>query len=588
MMRYRLSLRVRLVIAFLLVSLPPMLVAAELASRAVATAFEQNVRTWLRESSTFFVSDMRESEQEALGVARYVSTRPDAIEQLIAGGGLPEELMNLAKTIGLDLLALYDADERPVYISRPVTSIENLRLGANHTLARVKIGDQAFVMMFGVEPFVYKGKPYHILAGTWIDQDFLGALGALSGLELRLYYADGARFRPFFSSRPGASGSRDLDPRTAQDILAAQDSFYDPAADGGRYMAVYTPLRGVDGEIYGAVFCGLSSYSAVREWFSKTNLSLLIVLTGIFLSVAAGLAVSGQLTRPIHALLRGVQAITAGRYDQRVAVAGRGEVAELADAFNEMAAKLAKSQELEARLRRDQRLSALGEVAVGIAHEVRNPLGVIKTSAELLQKRARLAETDNKLLGYVADEVRRIDSLIRDFLEFAKPRPPVLRSVDPVRLVERAIEFCRPELQRAAVEVATEDRSAGFPIQADEDQVFQALLNLMLNAIEAMPDGGWITIGLLRAERDLSISVGDTGTGISPEVQEKIFNPFFTTKEHGSGLGLAKVYAIMASHDGAVECRSQPGAGTTFTLSFPIGGGVTTDVPHDPARRRRA
>jgi signal transduction histidine kinase len=565
-----------------------MVVAAELASRAVASAFEQNVRTWLRESSTFFVNDMRESEQEALAVARYISNRPEVIDRLIAGRGLPAELFDLAKTIGFDLLVLYDADERPVYISRPVASIENLRLGANQSLARVTTGDQDFIMMFGAQPFVHRDKPYRILIGTWIDQEFLGALGVLSGIELRLYYANGAHFRQFFSSRPDAANGRELDPRTVQSILAAGDSFYDPAADKGRYMAVYTPLRGADGEIFGVAFCGLSSYSALQSWFSKTNLSLLIVLTGIFLSIAAGLAVSGQLTRPIRALVRGVQAITAGRYHQRVPVDGRGEVAELAGAFNEMAAKLAKSQELEARLRREQRLSALGEVAVGIAHEVRNPLGVIKTSAELLQKRARLAETDNKLLGYVADEVRRIDSLIRDFLEFAKPRPPVLRSVDPLRLVERVIEFCRPELQRVGVEVATDDRSAGAHIQADEDQVFQALLNLMLNAIEAMPKGGKIGIGLLRTERELTITVSDTGAGISPEVQEKIFNPFFTTKEHGSGLGLAKVYAIMASHDGGVECRSEPGGGTTFTLSFPLGGGVTIDVPHDPARRRRA
>lgn len=588
MTRYGLSLRVRLVIAFLLVSLPPMLVAAELASRAVATAFEQNVHTWLRESTTFFIGDMRETEQEALGVARYIASRPEVIDRLIAGGGLPAELTELAKTIGFDLLALYDADERPIYTSQPIASIENLQLGANRRLARVKTSDQAFIMMFGVQPFVYKDKQYHLLIGTWIDQEFLGALGVLSGLELRLYYADNGDFRQFFSSRPGGSLGGDLDPQTVRSIRDAGDSYYDPVADGGRYMAVYTPLRDADGKIFGTVFCGLSSYSSLHGWFSKTNLSLLIVLTGIFLSIGAGLAVSGQLTRPIQALLQGVRAITAGRYDQRVTLAGRGEVAELAEAFNEMAAKLAKSQELESRLRRDQRLSALGEVAVGIAHEVRNPLGVIKTSAELLQKRARLTETDNKLLGYVADEVRRIDSLIRDFLEFAKPRSPILRSVEPVTLVGRAIEFCRPELQRAGIDIAMDDRSGGVHILADEDQVFQALLNLMLNAIEAMPKGGKMRVDLRRGERELSIDVTDGGTGISPEVQEKIFNPFFTTKEHGSGLGLAKVYAIMTSHDGGVECRSEPGVGTTFTLSFPLGGGVSTDVSHDPARRRRA
>jgi two-component system, sporulation sensor kinase E len=337
------------------------------------------------------------------------------------------------------------------------------------------------------------------------------------------------------------------------------------------------------------LFCGLRSYESLTSWINRTNLFLIILATGTALAVLAGVAVSRRLTRPLHALAGGVHAISQGDYRHRVPVTGRDEVAELAAAFNDMADRLAKARDLEAQLRRQQRLSALGEVAVGIAHEVRNPLGVIKTSAQLLQKRSNLPETDNRLLSHVADEVRRIDGLISEFLNFARPRPSVLRQIDPMTVVSRAAEFCAPEFDKRHVAFSAIDRSPGTTVAADEDHLFQVFLNLFLNGVEAMPSGGNLRVMRERSGGEMRMLVTDTGTGIAPEIHDKIFNPFFTTKEHGSGLGLAKVFTIMESHRGRVEFDSAPGRGTTFTLIFPIGILPTSvksqdDVPHHPSR----
>jgi signal transduction histidine kinase len=576
------SLRFRLVAAFLLVSLPPMVFAAQLASQAVATAFEQNVATWLGESSAYFINNMRDTEQEAVAIAHYISTQTPSITEIIdKHGPLPPSIAQLIDSIGYDFLAIYDSDRRMVYSSRPITSLVNLQLTNDHSLSRVQIGQRVYIMSYGLQPFEYKGKSYYILLGTWFDENDLGALAAVSDLELRLYYREDDGFRAFFSSQNRTSGL--LDRTIATQLEAGTSAYYDNEAEGGQYIGLYTALRGSDGEMNAVLFCGLRSYESQTGWINRTNLFLIILVAGTALAVLAGIAVSRRLIRPLQALGTGVKAVARGDYRQRVRIEGRDEVAELAVAFNDMAERLAHSQELEEQLRRQQRLTALGEVAVGIAHEVRNPLGVIKTSAQLLQKRGHLPETDSRLLSHVADEVRRIDALIGEFLAFARPRPSVLQRIDPLPVVRRAADFCGPEFEKHRVTLVIQDHAPDSAIAADEDHLFQVFLNLFLNAVEAMPNGGNIRVSRDCRGGEMRIAVSDTGAGIPEDIQDKIFNPFFTTKEHGSGLGLAKVFTIVESHRGRVEFSSAHGKGTTFTLAFPLKPGTPDDDAHHPA-----
>jgi signal transduction histidine kinase len=281
----------------------------------------------------------------------------------------------------------------------------------------------------------------------------------------------------------------------------------------------------------------------------------------------------------------GVKSITEGNYDHRVLANGKDEIAELARMFNLMAERLGQLQSLETDLRRRDRLSAIGEVAVGIAHEVRNPLGTIKTSAELVRKRDGLAPADAKLLGYVIDEVRRIDGLIEEFLSFARPREPILRPFPITKVIERVQAFCEPELSRHGIEAVTIDESEAAWVEADEDHLFQACLNLVLNAVDAMSGGGRLTIRLERENEHLRIVFCDTGPGVPKAIEDKIFDPFFTTKPHGSGLGLAKVFSVMESHKGRVECQSRAGVGATFALILPVSNRTMANAAHDSSRR---
>jgi len=577
------SIQFKLVVAFLLVSLLPMLFAADVATRVVSRLFERNVETWLRETSIYFLNNILETQQEAVGVGQFVTAQPDLVRALLADPDrheLPAYLQQLIRAVGYDLVAVYDGEKQLKFSWPAVDAIEQVPLTSDNSLYRVRLHDRTVITAAGVRQFQVDGVPYFLVLGTWLDEGFLTAMENVTSLELRLYYRENGKFVEAFSSRRGADPNLVLPQDVSDALLDGTASFYDSNAEAGQYRGMYSPLRNTDGSIVAVIFCGLRSRETLSGWLNQTNLFLSIFLTGTLLSVLAGYLVSRRLSRPLRSLAKGVRAVAAGDYSQKVEVQGRDEVAELATAFNQMSVRLAQLHDLEAQLRRRDRLSALGEVAVGIAHEVRNPLGIIKTSAELVQKKSVLAPADARLLGYVIDEVRRIDILIKEFLAFAKPAPPVLGLVRPIDVVTRVTRFCEPELERHNVTLRLLNELPNAAVNGDDDQLYQACLNLILNAIDAMPDGGTLTIRLCRSEGDVRIAFTDTGHGISADLQERIFNPFFTTKEQGSGLGLAKVFAVMESHGGRVECRSAPGAGATFTLVLPLIIREPVDVAH--------
>lgn len=579
------SIQLKMVVAFLLVSLLPMLFAAELATRVVSAAFEKNVETWLHETSLYFLSNIVENQQEALTITRYLTEQHDIMQGLVDDAKAPSpSLQRMLKAIGYDLLAVYDGDKHFLYASTPIERIDQVPLSSDNSLFRVQLANRELVMAAGVRRFEADGKPYFLVLGSWLDENFLSNLETVTSLELRLYYREDGKFSEFYSSRRGAMPHQTLPDEVKRVLLDGAPSYYDPEAENGQYRGMYSPLRNADGNVVGVIFCGLKSRETLNGWINTSNLFLSIFFTGTLLSVLAGIAVSRRLSGPLRSLARGVGAIADGDYDHRVAVQGSDEVAELAGAVNQLAVRLGQLHELEAQLRRRDRLSALGEVAVGIAHEVRNPLGIIKTSAELVQKRGHLPAADGKLLGYVVDEVRRIDSLIKDFLAFARPAPPALLPIRPIDVLNRVARFAAPELERHAVRLKLHDEVPTAVVEADENQLYQACLNLILNAVDAMPDGGTLTIALYSADNRLQIDFTDTGCGISSELQERIFNPFFTTKEQGTGLGLAKVFAVMESHGGSVECRSATGAGATFTLTLPFAGEKVSHVARHSSR----
>jgi two-component system sensor histidine kinase HydH len=230
-----------------------------------------------------------------------------------------------------------------------------------------------------------------------------------------------------------------------------------------------------------------------------------------------------------------------------------------------------KQRALEAQLHHAERLAALGEMTAGVAHEVRNPLGIISSTAELLRARLNRYEPDNRLAQIIVEETSRLNAKVSEFLDFARPREPNLQPCELDKVLDRSIELLHPEIERLHVDITRDYQVNGKRQAADPSLLHQAFLNLLLNAIQAMPEGGSLNVSVASPGNGQGtvIKVHDTGDGIDPDTMKKVFNPFYTTKEKGSGLGLPIVKSIIESHRGTIGLESSPDQGTAVIIQLP-------------------
>jgi signal transduction histidine kinase len=260
--------------------------------------------------------------------------------------------------------------------------------------------------------------------------------------------------------------------------------------------------------------------------------------------------------------LAGLVALTA----PRGGVYGFGVLHALADAAPQLALALENAALVAERAQRE-RLAALGQLAAVIVHEVKNPLGIIKVSAGTLRKRAREGDAET-LAACIEDEVDRMDATMRRLLELARPPAPALKPCDVGALIKQTLERLAPDLLAQGIGVRCELLPAP-KVTADADWIRRALLNLFLNAREAMPAGGELAVRLRPAPDLVEIEVEDSGVGMDEATRRQLFRPFFTTRHGGTGLGLAIVKRVVEDHKGAIRVDSRPGKGSRFILTLP-------------------
>ena len=232
--------------------------------------------------------------------------------------------------------------------------------------------------------------------------------------------------------------------------------------------------------------------------------------------------------------------------------------------------KRAQEQKLlEDQLNQSERLAVLGEMVAGVSHEIKNPLGIIRSTAELLADKLSFDPTQKKLSTIIVEESGRLNDIVTDFLDFAKPQAPKFQSCNLEEIIDRNISFLKPELDKKKVVVHNGNlNSQSLNIEADPELLYRAFLNIFLNAVQAMTDGGSISIKAEEIKDSYRVEIRDTGIGISKENLKKIFSPFFTTKDKGSGLGLSIVKKIIEGHNGTISIDSEEGIGTKVSVSL--------------------
>ncbi|MGD0266591.1 MAG: ATP-binding protein [Candidatus Methylomirabilota bacterium] len=328
-----------------------------------------------------------------------------------------------------------------------------------------------------------------------------------------------------------------------------------------------------------------------------------MILTAVFSLVAAGTLIGVffalVMGRRIDALSRTMRRVEAGDLTAHVPEEGPDELGRLARSFNSMVARLADARrQLEDRhlgaIRRAEHMASLGKMAAGIAHEINNPLAGMQNCIRTLLKGVKDEAQRREYLTMLREGLGRIGRTVGQLLNFAREAEPQLTRVDLPPLLRRCLAPLEHELaaQRISFSIATEHRVP--TLLADPDQLEQVFLNLLMNAVDAMPEGGKILVSINPWAREtgpfVEVHITDTGVGIPPEHLSRIFDPFFTTKDvgKGTGLGLSVSYGVVRAHGGFIEVKSKVGKGSTFTVALPIKREGESDASSDPLGGRRA
>ncbi len=298
------------------------------------------------------------------------------------------------------------------------------------------------------------------------------------------------------------------------------------------------------------------------------------------LALFLGLFLTRFVTNPIQDLIATMERAERG-LEARVQVKSTDDIGRLGEAFNSLLSKLERARRRVERyhyeqMKRADRLASIGEMAAGIAHEIKNPLAGIAGVIQVLKKDLPAGEPKRAVLDEVLSQVERMDKAVRNLLAFARPPEPKMTLVDINELIVKLLDFLAPQFAKHGIS-SERKLTAGLPwLILDPDLVQQALLNISLNAIKALPEGGRFTVETLTEAPEgaipgsIKIVFTDSGEGITPENLSRIFSPFFTTRQQGTGLGLSITQRIVEQHNGEISVSSAPGRGAVFTITLPL------------------
>lgn len=345
------------------------------------------------------------------------------------------------------------------------------------------------------------------------------------------------------------------------------------------FVTAYEPIKDVDGEIIGILGVGM-----FEQLFVDTRRKALLVLFGVtiigmLVVILISNSFANTITKPVNYLVRTTRKISEGDFSVDVKVKSNDEIGELEKAFSSMATALQQRDEelkkqTQKQLMRSEKLSALGRMAAGVAHEINNPLTGVLMYSHFLLKRFPEGSQNRQDAEIIIKETTRCRDLVRNLLDFSRENIPRKELINVNELINKTISIIENQVFFEKVEFARELSEDLPDIMIDADQLEQVLINLSLNAAEAMQDGGKLTFETqINSNRNsVTLKIKDTGCGVPENDIDKIFDPFFTTKEvgKGTGLGLAVSYGIIKRHGGKINVESKVGSGTTFCITLPV------------------
>jgi two-component system, NtrC family, nitrogen regulation sensor histidine kinase NtrY len=536
---------------------------------------------------------------EAVAMAEPVTRLALVLNQGSADtGGYFELAKVMAENYQLDFVELVDrrgiiisSAQWPAEFGYPDSAFESLVASAEQPafLKQEELQDSTALGLFAVRASRVGERPIYVIGGRRLDKTFLAGLNQSADMRTLLYQNRGDHFISELLIDPGnnaATGAARPADKLAPLIQSVRQSNQEMTsvvhwsgdqADDEVFHAI--PLRGAgkDRPLLGILLVGNSLRSYVELKRHIRSSALLVGSGGIILAILLSSWAAARATRPVVELARAAREVAAGNWNTKVEVSGNDEMAELATSFNRMTGELLAQKE---RLVQAERVAAWRELARRLAHELKNPLFPLQLTVEnLVRAREQSSEQFDEVFRESAttllSELSNLKGIVGRFSEFSKMPHPQLQAVQVNEVVHGVAQLFQAQLQapgRAPIACKLELDESLTPIAADAELLHRAVSNLVLNAMDAMPQGGTMTLRTRGDNAKAIIEVSDTGSGLTPEECERIFTPYYTSKRHGTGLGLAIVQSVVSDHGGRISVHSEPGNGTTFLIELPQNG----------------
>jgi len=507
-------------------------------------------------------------------VAREIAITPDPSAYLTEAG-------TLASTNRLDLLELVAGDgaivssaqwqarfgykedwlpAEPDWQSRPAF------------LKREELPDSVALALMAVRTATAGDMKLYVAGGRILDREFIASLVAPEGMRVLLYRNLAPAFSPadLIDSQGPIASAVLLRPLVEQVEKQANEA----VLTIGRGLSAETfhalPLKGSANDVLGVLLVGNSRRDLVELERAMLWTAVIVAVTGILMAIALGWWATARVTRPVRRLAESAGKVAAGNWGATVEVSSKDEIGQLAGAFNRMTHQLVEQRE---RLVQTERVAAWRELARRLAHELKNPLFPLQITVENMQ-RARenspeqFDEVFREGTSTLLAELANLKQIIGRFSDFAKMPAPEMQAVNLNVLVAETMRLFEAQLAKAGIGASAQLDPALRPVHADGEQMTRVLRNLILNAVDAMPEGGALTVRTVAMGSGARLEVSDTGQGLTPEECERLFTPYYTTKTHGTGLGLAIVQSVVSDHKGRISVESEKGKGTTFRIDL--------------------
>jgi signal transduction histidine kinase len=504
------------------------------------------------------------------------------------------EAQSMAQDAQLDFLEIVGADGKivssaqwPARFGYPEPAAANA--SAKPFLKRENLPDGSTALgLFAVH--AVGGTEVRLIGGERLDQSFLADLPVAPGMQIGLY-SDANSLTATVNLSTGASAPFDpgrlLGPNGTVPAAVQYRNLIDAARTSGQQVsgivsptgrredslnATAIPLTNEQGNVMAVLVVAIARSGMVEAQQHIRAIAYGVAAGGILLAIAFSLWIAARVSRPIEQLAHAAEEVAGGNWDVRVPPRGRDEVSVLARSFNHMTEQLVGQRD---RLVQSERVAAWRELARRLAHELKNPLFPLQLTVENLVRARELPQAEfdevfRESTATLATEIANLKTIIGRFSDFSKMPKPELERIDAKDVVERVRALYETFASRdAKIKIAVDVANAPMPLDADPELLHRALSNLVLNAMDAMPDGGVLTISARPVNEKVELRVADTGQGMTPEECERLFTPYYTTKQHGTGLGLAIVQSVIADHAGTIAVESPAGGGATFIITLP-------------------